>query len=1020
MADMNKPHRSSFIRQFILVFAAMLAAMVTAQSAPIDLPDKPLFSTTGAPGNVLLALSVEYPTAGTPAYPITKPYSSTETYIGYFDPAKCYLYTNFTVPEKGYFTPHSLAASHECTSTSSTALWSGNYLNWASTQSLDALRWALTGGDRIVDTTTETIVEKVRSSGQVGPMGYPDQSLLTNTSKATPFAFTMVASRTNQIRDSRTGAVLGTALRFSAGHELSWGCTFTTDDAGTGRVTTFTCDNAGAQADPTHAAASCSTANNAPADGATATCATTFPSPPIPFNCSVTRTGEVYQYRCSAGSSDAFAYVATATYPSSGGISVNPQIPTVRNTPYTGQSSAKRPDNYFVASQGNKLVDSLKKAFAKIYAESDGAITTAFSIPTGKVGTDTASYSTSYDVKTWTSSVTGSAFKFDAQGVPTPVQKWDARDRLDNTSPADRKIVTCCTADGKALPFQSDSLSTAALNTRTKYSSFASVPAVAAASQSAPNYLSYLRGDRTKEAANGGAYRNRAHLLGDIAGSRLAIVGPPNLRYSDLTNAGYGTYKRTYVARKTVIYAGANDGMLHAFDGSMPKGTASCLTCGAELFAYVPSFAYLGSEGVAATSGLASYGAISYIHHFLVDGSPKEFDVDLKNTKDATATAPDWRTLLIGGLGKGGKGYYAIDVSNPDSWTSETAIAGKVLWEFTDTRMGSSFGEPSVVKTEKYGWVVIFTSGYNNSDGKGYFFIVNPRDGSLLEAVETPEGSSASPLNMAHFTAFIPDYTNYTADSVYAGDLLGNIWRLDLTGTPSNYPAPTKITKLTDSSGAGQPVTTRPLVEVDPNSKKRYVLVGTGRLLAESDLGSTQKQAIYAIIDGTGDAGSFYKATTLPGDLAFPITRSVLNANTDVLAGVGSAPPNPMGWYIDLGPAGGGTSERVNIVPDANLGVVAFGVNLPVSAACETGGTGRTLTLSFGNGKTVLVDSNGLPVGDAKSPTGMVTDVTLVNNGGKIRLVVGSSRGPLTSPDLADPPTAAPKRLNWREVPTTN
>ena len=79
---------------------------------------------------------------------------------------------------------------------------------------------------------------------------------------------------------------------------------------------------------------------------------------------------------------------------------------------------------------------------------------------------------------------------------------------------------------------------------------------------------------------------------------------------------------------------------------------------------------------------------------------------------------------------------------------------------------------PSVVKTAKYGWVVIFTSGYNNSDGKGYFFIVNPRTGALLEAVATSDGSTTSPLNMAHHTAYVPDYTDFTSDSVYAGDLL--------------------------------------------------------------------------------------------------------------------------------------------------------------------------------------------------------------------------------------------------------
>ena len=102
---------------------------------------------------------------------------------------------------------------------------------------------------------------------------------------------------------------------------------------------------------------------------------------------------------------------------------------------------------------------------------------------------------------------------------------------------------------------------------------------------------------------------------------------------------------------------------------------------------------------------------------------------------------------------------------------------------------------------------------------------------------------------MAHHTAHVPDYTNFTSDAVYAGDLLGNVWRLDLTGS-TTYSAPSKIATLTTSGGAPQPVTTRPLIEVDPFTKKRYVLIGTGRLLADSDLGSTHRHTFFALDDG--------------------------------------------------------------------------------------------------------------------------------------------------------------------------
>ena len=200
-------------------------------AAPIDLADQPLFSTSGAPGNVLLALSVEWPTASTPAYPSTTAYSTATTYVGYFDPAKCYRYTNHATPANGYFTPDSMASNHVCTSTAAKALWSGNYLNWASTQTMDAFRWALTGGDRVVDTTTETIMEKTRHSGQGARSSiYPDKLLSAGISGATPFNFAsgLVVSRVHG---------LGTALYFSGSQELS--CTFATN---ANQSTTFTCD----------------------------------------------------------------------------------------------------------------------------------------------------------------------------------------------------------------------------------------------------------------------------------------------------------------------------------------------------------------------------------------------------------------------------------------------------------------------------------------------------------------------------------------------------------------------------------------------------------------------------------------------------------------------------------------------------------------------------------------------------------------------------------------------------------
>ena len=254
------------------------------------------------------------------------------------------------------------------------------------------------------------------------------------------------------------------------------------------------------------------------------------------------------------------------------------------------------------------------------------------------------------------------------------------------------------------------------------------------------DYLNYLRGERLHEQASTAtgsskAYRTRTGLLGDVVGSKARPVGPPSLPLSNASNPGYGAFKSTWASRPTVVYVGANDGVLHAVNGAL-TGTDA----GREMFAYVPSSLFAGPTGTPGTNGLAALGNPSFVHHYYVNATPGVFDIDFNRTHGASGAA-NWRSVLIGGLGKGGRSYYALDVTNPAGMTTEALAAAKVLWEFTDADMGYTYGEPTVVKTRKYGWVVILPSGYNNTDGKGYFFIVNPRTGALLEKIGTGAGA---------------------------------------------------------------------------------------------------------------------------------------------------------------------------------------------------------------------------------------------------------------------------------------
>jgi type IV pilus assembly protein PilY1 len=372
--------------------------------------------------------------------------------------------------------------------------------------------------------------------------------------------------------------------------------------------------------------------------------------------------------------------------------------------------------------------------------------------------------------------------------------------------------------------------------------------------------------------------------------------------------------------------------------------------------------------------------------------------------------------VLIGGLGKGGRGYYAIDVTNPASWTSESAVAGKVLWEFTDSRMGYSFGVPHVVKTAKYGWVVLLSSGYNNSDGVGYLFLVNPRTGALLEAIATTEGSTGSPVNMASLRAFIPEAGDYTADAVYAGDLRGNVWRFDLTGTSGSYPSPLLLARLTDANGDALPITAMPLVAGDPSTRKRYVMLGTGQLLSAQDVRKAKEgtHSFFALVDGTDASGGFYTASTLPSGYTYPLTRSQLTEVSSLQSGLDTTNPvSAMGWYYNV-------TGVTDVDGDVYNGIVAFATNTPLGDVCSLSGTSRSYAAAFATGKSVLLDpasSSGGTLEYKEDTAGLATDITMIKVDGQVQLNYGDSAGNVLTLGLGTGATSL-HRLDWREIST--
>ena len=281
--------------------------------------------------------------------------------------------------------------------------------------------------------------------------------------------------------------------------------------------------------------------------------------------------------------------------------------------------------------------------------------------------------------------------------------------------------------------------------------------------------------------------------------------------------------------------------MLHAFAASDGEPYADAVG-GQELFAYAPNLVF---------NNLSELADPYYTHKYFVDLTPTvKAGVDISGVST---------TVLVGGLGKGGKGYYALDVTDPTSWTGETAVAGKVMWEYPktgvpDDDMGYSFSKPAIVNSNdpNVGWIVIFGNGYNSENQHAVLYILNPETGDLIKKIDTNvDGCNG-------LSTPVPVDVNYDSkvDYVYVGDLRGNVWKFDLTDTDNtnwevafNDGGEKPLFQAQGPGGTTQPITAKPDVMYHPTKHGYMVLFGTGQYLGESDISDTTAQSFYGIWD---------------------------------------------------------------------------------------------------------------------------------------------------------------------------
>ena len=489
------------------------------------------------------------------------------------------------------------------------------------------------------------------------------------------------------------------------------------------------------------------------------------------------------------------------------------------------------------------------------------------------------------------------------------------------------------------------------------------------------------------------------YVLGDIVASEARYVKKPQFQYTD---GGYGAFVAEKANRTGMVYVGANDGMLHAFNADT----------GDEVWTYIPSLVL---------PNLYKLADMDYAnkHQYYVDGTPEVGDI-FYGTK--------WKTMLVGGLNLGGKGFYALDVTDP---------ANPVyMWEFTDPNMGYSFGNPKFGKLSDGTWVVLLTSGYNNADGNGYVFVVNAETGKKIgDDIATGVGTAASPSGLARIAVRLNSLTDPTIKAAYGGDLMGNVWRFDVNNNvaPDGNEAQLLVT-LKDAGGKVQPITAKPTVTLIGDVPVVYI--GTGQLFNKDDIDVLDQQSFYAIKDNLDtntfanprSTDKFVKQTAR--EMACPaaqVTAGACQASDTVRGIVGNdcqamdwATKN--GWYVDFLTPG----ERSYTDSSIGLGSLVFTTNNPIAKSGAVCGDPRTIdsgsfryTQDYMTGCSVKGSDSvvGINLG---AGLGTRPNLVLLPNGTLYSMIRLSDpiRGPQTLVQKVNtaPTGQPPRRVSWREL----
>jgi type IV pilus assembly protein PilY1 len=573
------------------------------------------------------------------------------------------------------------------------------------------------------------------------------------------------------------------------------------------------------------------------------------------------------------------------------------------------------PDNYFEVFNPDQLEQSLRRVFQAAATASNAAP----AVSSSELADGGYKYVASFNSTQLTGDL--QAFQLQTDGSFAASATWSAGERL--TAATTRQIISNDQSTGFAFTWAAIS-STARGAYRTLMTTNATTPINDA---QAERVVQFMRGDRTGEGTTV-RLRNTTNIMGTVVNASPWLQGRPSARYFDSSHPGYSAFRTANATRTPVLWVAANDGMLHGFNADTGSGDF-----GNPIMSYVPESVARRLNETTTDTTVRAY----------VDGSPFSADVDLNA---GISTTPDWRTYTFGALGRGGRGLYALNTTDVTALADAEANAGSIFrWQFTadddadlghilsDVTIKAGTGQPTpVAKLQDGRFALVVGNGYQSSSGRAALFILpvqgpgsdNSWTGNYHKIVlDTGTGNGL-------MTPTTLDTNNDgRVDTVYAGDLRGNLWKIDISDTnPANWRsaylsggAPTPLYVAMAADGVTRlPITGAPQFSFPPFGGVQ-VTFATGLSVVGSDFPlNARRQRIYGIWDRPDFAVS--------GGRALPRGISTLEPRTAARTSTGqvvitdgaavdytSASGAEDGWYFELP----GDSEMVV----SDLGVLA-------------------------------------------------------------------------------------------------